>query len=360
MARRTMAVIGGGVTGLVAARRLARAGNDVTVIDAGERLGGQIRTVDVLGHHVDVGAESLHLAGPSITTLLDEIGMGDDVVTADSSFAWLWDGKRRRRLPAGVGPAGPTRLGPVVRARVLSPLGMARAALEPLVASDTAWNRDGGDVGVGPFIARRFGRQVADRLVDPVLGSLHAGDVDRLSLRAATPMLAARAGRTRSLLLGSSGGPGGGAPAFASFPHGLASMVERILDGTGANVMLDTPVRTVVPTDDGYALHVGSGELGSFDGVLIALPAAPAAAVLDALCGPAATELAAPNRIGRHRCRRVSPRGRGEPSGPACHRGPELVHHGIAVQGGDLPVHEVAPPARRRPRPGSALGRAGG
>lgn len=290
MARRTIAVIGGGVTGLVAARRLNRDGHDITVFEAANRLGGQIHSIEMLGHHVDVGAESLHLAGPAIATLIDEIGLGDEVVTAEPSFAWLWDGRRRRRLPAGVGPAGPTRLAPLVKARVLSPLGMARAALEPFVASDMSWNHDGGDVAVGPFIARRFGRQVADRLVDPVLGSLHAGNVDRLSLRAATPMLAARAARTRSLLLGRSAGPGQ-APAFASFRGGLTTLIERMLEDTDVRVRLGTAVREIVPDGAGYALRGESGELGSFDAVLVALAATPAASVLAPMCDPAARQL---------------------------------------------------------------------
>lgn len=283
-------MVGGGVTGLVAARRLAREGHDVAVFEAGDRLGGQICTVDLLGHRVDVGAESLHLAGPAITTLLEELGLSDEVVTAESSFAWLWDGHRRRRLPAGVGPAGPTRLAPVVKARVLSPIGMARAALEPLVPSDTSWNQDGHDVAVGPFIARRFGRQVADRLVDPVLGSLHAGDVDRLSIRAATPMLAARAARTRSLLLSAPSGPGG-APAFASFRGGLAAMTARMLDHTDVRVHLATAVRAIVRDGTGYALWGESEALGSFDGILVALPAAPAAKVLEPVAAAAGRQL---------------------------------------------------------------------
>lgn len=290
--RRTIAVVGGGVTGLVAARRLAKAGRAVTLFEAGDRLGGQVRTVDVLGRPVDVGAESLHLAGPAISELLDELGLTDELITAESSFAWIWDGRRRRRLPAGVGPAGPTRLLPVVRAGVLSPLGMARAALEPVVPARTDWKRPGGDLGVGPFVARRFGRQVADRLVDPVLGSLHAGDVDRLSLRAATPMLAAKAARHRSLLLGSAGGPRG-APAFVSFPGGLVTMIDRILAETDVDVCLDTGVRAIEACVGGYALQDDLGDLGSFDGVIVALPAAPAARILRPLVGPAADGLEA-------------------------------------------------------------------
>ena len=290
MTQRAVAVIGGGVTGLVAARALASSGCAVTLFEASPRLGGQIRTVDVLGHAVDIGAESLHLTGPTIVELLDEIGLTDELVTAETSFAWLWDGQRRRRLPAGVGPAGPTRLLPVAQARILSPLGMARAALEPLVSASAPGDSPEGDVAVGPFIARRFGRQVADRLVDPVLGSLHAGDVDRLSLRAATPMLAAKAAANRSLLVSSSGGSRGG-PSFHSFPGGLITLIEAMLAGTEVVVRLGTPVTAVTAEGDGFRLDGSTGELGSFDGIVVALPAAPAADVLGQLCGPAAEGL---------------------------------------------------------------------
>ncbi len=290
MGRRVVAVIGGGVTGLVAARRLAAAGCAVHLFEASDRLGGQVRTLDVLGHPVDVGAESLHLAGPAVVGLLDELDLTGRLVTAETSFAWIWDGRRRRRLPAGVGPAGPTRLMPVVRDRVLSPLGMVRAALEPVVPARDDWNRPGADVGVGPFVARRFGRQVADRLVDPVLGSLHAGDVDQLSLRAATPMLAAKATRHRSLLLGSARGPRG-APSFVSFPGGLATMIDQILAEADVDTHLGSPVRTIEARAEGYALEGDHAELGCVDGVVLALPAAPASRVLRPLVGAAADGL---------------------------------------------------------------------
>lgn len=132
MVQASIAVIGGGITGLVAARRLADAGQAVTLYEAGSRLGGQVRTEEILGHAVDVGAESLHLAGPT-SQLLDQVGLTERLVTAEPSFVWIWDGAKRRRLPAGMGPAGPTRMWPIVRSGALSPLAMIRAGLEPLL-----------------------------------------------------------------------------------------------------------------------------------------------------------------------------------------------------------------------------------
>lgn len=308
MQQGSVAVIGGGMTGLVAARRLARSGCAVTVYEAGDRLGGQVRTVEFMGHRVDVGAESLHLAGPNVE-LLDELGLTDDLVVADSTFVWIWDGARRRRLPAGMGPAGPTRLWPIVRSGALSPFGLARAALEPLLpAPREAQGGIGSDGSVGSFITSRFGAEVTDRLVDPVLGSLHAGDVGRLSLRAATPMLAAKAARNRSMLIGSArarhaAGASAAVPAFVTLPGGLSDLVDRVLDGCDVEVRLGTRVHALEHIGDGFRLSVGphSGDRvegphggpcdGAHDGVVVALPAVPAAGLLRSLLGADAEPL---------------------------------------------------------------------
>ncbi len=197
LASRRAVVIGGGAAGVAAARRLATAGVHVTLIEADRQLGGCIRTVAFAGTRVDVGAEALHTASPGPLKLITELGLDEHLVDAGTGPTWIAAGGRLRRLPAGVGPAGPTRLGPLLRARLLSPAGMLRAALEPLVPRTTS----GRDHAVGHVLERRFGREVVDRIVDPLLGGLHAGDVRRLSLEAATPPLAGLLARHRSVLL---------------------------------------------------------------------------------------------------------------------------------------------------------------
>jgi oxygen-dependent protoporphyrinogen oxidase len=274
----SVAVIGGGITGLVAARALTARGARVTVLEAGSRLGGQIRSVAFAGHTVDVGAEALHIAGPHVGSLLDELGLRRDLVQANPGSAWIWTGRGLRRLPAGVGPAGPTRLRPLLQARILSPRGLVRAGLEPLIPGSTR----GSDVAVGAFLSRRFGRQVTDRLVDPLLGSLHAGDVHRLSLRAATPYLAAQVDQHRSLLLAQRGRSQAGAPSFVSFPQGLTRLIDALEADAGCTVRCDTRVEalTVVDTDSGCELRTASGESLAVDAAVLALPAHAAARLL--------------------------------------------------------------------------------
>ncbi len=286
------------MTGLVAARQLSQCGHDVTVFESGDRVGGQIRTEQIAGFPVDVGAEALHMAGPHISALRSELDFGSDEVVANTGTAWIWSGDRLRPLPAGVGPTGPTRLWPVLNSRILSPRGLARAAFEPVIQR----TRHSGDEAVGEVIARRFGREVTDRLVDPLLGSLHAGDVRRLSIRAATPYLASQMAGHRSMILAARSRKGTGAPSFVSFNGGLATFTDALLAGTGVALQLNTPVSSLTKGVGGYRLRLSSertdlsgraiGDGSLWDGVVVATPSAVASRILAAPAPAASAGLA--------------------------------------------------------------------
>ena len=287
------AVVGGGIAGLVAARELARAGVQVSVLEAGPEIGGQVRTVDFAGCRVDVGAEALHRAAPQVMALVADLGLEDRLVAARPGSAWIWTDRGLRPLPAGVGPAGPTRLGPVLRARVLSPFGVARAAVEPLLPRTSVMP----DVGVGGYLARRFGPEVRDRLVDPVLGSLHAGDVDGLSLHAATPHLAAMAGRHRSLLLAHRDRRGGPPPTFSTFCEGLGTLIDALAADPTISVRRSAPVTAIRPDARGYRVVLAMGAPLRVDHVVLAVPARTAQLLLESMVPATAAPLAATSTV---------------------------------------------------------------
>lgn len=295
MQQQVVAVVGGGVSGLVAARRLAETGRRVVVFEASTRIGGQVRTVAVAGRRVDVGAESLHLIGGAIPGLADEPQLTADLCAARDSRTWVYADGRLRRLPAGVGPGGPTRLLPVLTSGVLSPVGMARAALEPLIPRGSA----GGDVAVGELIGRRFGPQVVQRLVDPLLGSLHGGDVSRISVGTALPELSATAQRHRSLLIarlrggrGGAGRKGGGAPVSVTFRDGLQTLTDRLAATAGVDVRTGHPVRAVCPAGTGYRVcGPVADDRQVFEAVVLAVSPHVAARIIGDLCPTVAREL---------------------------------------------------------------------
>ena len=308
-------VVGAGFTGLLAARRLAQSGARVTVVDAADRAGGQVRTAMIAGRPIDVGSEATHLMYPQVGRLVDELGLRDSMVCARPGTSWLWTPRGLRPLPEGVGPAGPTRLAPVLRSRVMTAPGLVRAGLEPLVAGRHRLG-EGEDLAVGDFVAGRFGAQVADRLVDPLLGSLHSGDVRRLSLRACAPSLLPAATSGASLLRASrrarAARPGRPAPAvsFVTWPDGLVTIVEALLAGLppgAVEVRLGRQVASLAHgPDGGYRLSIADpaghpDDLGGdahvtdrldADGVVLAIPAARAADRLGPLV-PAAADTCA-------------------------------------------------------------------
>lgn len=283
-----VAVIGGGITGLVAARRLTRAGAQATVFEAASRPGGQVHTVRVDEFGVDLGAESLHKAATDAFDLVCELGLEDELVHARPGPTWVWSGKRLRRLPAGMGPAGPSRLWPVVTSRLLSARGTLRAALEPIVPA----SRPDADVSVGAFLTRRFGRELTERLVSPLLGGLHAGDPHRLSLEAASPQLHALARERRSLLL--AGRRRGRMRAgFVTFRTGLGGLVDALVSDPAVTVRTSSPVAAVVPAGSAYRLEGAAGCLAEAEAVVLAVPARVASHVLAPIAPEAAGTLGA-------------------------------------------------------------------
>ncbi|HEX2857807.1 MAG TPA: protoporphyrinogen oxidase [Propionibacteriaceae bacterium] len=261
-----VAIVGGGVTGLVAAWRIVgeRPDAHVTLLEASGRLGGQVRAIDVDGVQVDVGAEAIHLGAPDAASLVRDLGLDTTVIAARRGQSLLLTRRGLRPLPAGVGPTGPTQVGPVLKSGILSVPGLLRAGLEPLTR-----RRHPGDLSVGDFIDRRFGREVTTTFVDPLLGNLHSGDVHRLSLHATAKQLVPVAASGDSLLVRAlkkrvppPRRPDAPAPLpmFASWPGGLGALVVALTSALEGRVTVRTGVRADAVVREGEAWRVETSE----------------------------------------------------------------------------------------------------
>ncbi len=180
----TVAVVGGGITGLVAARSLLRAGVDVVLVEP-DRVGGKLQTTPFDGGILDEAADTFLARVPEGVELCRELGLEGDLVAPALRRAHVWSHGALRPLPEGQVLGVPTDLDELAATGIVSPAGLdtARRDLDtPLVAPE-------GDVAIGPLFRHRLGDEVVDRLVDPLVGGINAGAVDELSLAATVPQL---------------------------------------------------------------------------------------------------------------------------------------------------------------------------
>ncbi|MEU9236568.1 protoporphyrinogen oxidase [Streptomyces subrutilus] len=293
---RHVVVIGGGIAGLAAAHGLLAQGVRVTLLEAGPRLGGKLRSGELAGLPVDLGAESVLARRPEAVDLAKAVGLGAALQPPATATAHLWTRGALRPMPRGHVMGVPGDLGPLAASGVLSPEGLARIEAEHALPPAEI----GEDVAVGAYVAGRLGREVVDRLVEPLLGGVYAGNAYRISMRAAVPQLF-EAARTHALLgdgvrdlqRRAQTQPQPAGPVFAGIDGGIGRLPEAVAEAcraAGARIVTDAPVRELLRTPEGWRVVAGA-EAVEADGVILATPAGPAARLLDGLAPAAAAEL---------------------------------------------------------------------
>jgi oxygen-dependent protoporphyrinogen oxidase len=294
--RLRVAVVGGGITGLTAAFYLQAAGAEVTLVEAGDRPGGKIRTDDLAGVPVEAGPDTFLARVPEAVDLCRELGLGDRLLPPATANASIWARGRLRRLPEGHVLGVPTALAPLVRSGVLSPAGMARAALDLVLPRGRFAGE--ADPSVADVVARRMGREVVDHLVEPLIGGINAGRADRLSLSSTARPLAEASQRHRSLVLGLRGRPApsaGGGPLFLGVDGGMEGLIDRLRSVLAPTVELR--VATAVTALDAlpqgrWRLSCRPGPVIEVDACILTVPAPVAARLLQGVAPDAAARLA--------------------------------------------------------------------
>lgn len=319
----SVVVVGGGVTGLAAAHAVHRARPDVALFlfESRPELGGNIATHREQGFVLDAGPDSFLRTKPEALALCRELGLEPLLVSPRESARHVFVARQGQleRMPGGMALAVPTKLGPLLRTKLLSPLGKLRLLMEPFIRRSLAST----DESMEAFFTRRLGREGARMLAGPLLAGIYAGDVSRLSIQATFPQLVLLERRYGSLIrgflaleLGRGPGPGGygvaEAPAprmrdvlawlvrggdaqapspFLSLRSGMGSLIAALEASLPpGTVHTNTPVTRIERVSGGFRVAVGGGAVFARS-VIVAAPAHVAARLVP---DPAlASELAA-------------------------------------------------------------------
>jgi oxygen-dependent protoporphyrinogen oxidase len=299
-----VAVIGGGITGLAAAHRLREVATtldrplEVTMFEAGSRVGGVFETREVAGYRVECGADSFITNKPWAIDLCRRIGLESRLVPTDATYrrALVLRAGQPVDVPEGFQLLAPTKLTALLRSPIFSPWGKLRMALEAVLPRGAEQD----DESLADFVRRRFGREALERLVQPLVGGIYTSDPERLSLRATLPRFleferdfgsVIRGLRRQAKMAAGRDESASGARygLFATLAGGMSELQDTLCSRIRQHdtIQLSASVSGVQKSNDGYKLTVESHPASPstlnprlstpFDAVIVAVPAYRAA-----------------------------------------------------------------------------------
>jgi oxygen-dependent protoporphyrinogen oxidase len=290
-----LVIVGGGISGLAAAHAAHQRGADFLLLEGGPRWGGVIRSEAVDGFLLEGGPDAILAQKPEGLALCRALGLGERLVPTNphQRAVYVLHRGRLEPLPEGLLLAVPTRVWPFLRSRLFSWGGKLRMGLDVLLPA----RRARGDESIASFLRRRFGAEAVERLGEPLLAGIHAGDPERLSIACTFPRFVELEQRYGSLVRGMRKAPrapaGQAASAgFYSLRGGLGELVDALVRALpGERLLRDTPLAALERDPDGFVLQLESGAAWRARQVIVAVPAHRAARLLAGLLPATAARL---------------------------------------------------------------------
>ncbi|MFY9944455.1 protoporphyrinogen oxidase [Exiguobacterium chiriqhucha] len=264
-----IAIIGGGITGMAAAYYAKQAGAHVTLYEASDRIGGKIKTVYRDGFVLECGPDGYMARKPTLTELITELGLDDDLVRSMTGTSYIYVRNRLRQMPAGSVMGIPTKFWPMVKTDLFTWRGKFRAGMDLVLPRVYA----GSDISLDTFFRARLGSEVVEAMIEPLLSGIYNGTLDDMSIESTFPQFITIEQKTRSLILGmkaltppvQAGVKPREAGKFLSLGQGLGVLIEALRPSID-RLCLGTQVAAVRP----HEVVLEDGTVESFDGIVLA------------------------------------------------------------------------------------------
>ncbi|HET7627939.1 MAG TPA: protoporphyrinogen oxidase [Bacillales bacterium] len=279
--KKHVVIIGGGITGLTAAFYLQREIRKhrlpvtFTLIEMDDRLGGKIDTLKKDGFVIERGPDSFLARKTSAVELVQDAGLEDALVRNRTGQAYVLNDDVLHPIPKGTAMGIPIDLSAFTDSELLSPAAKARSALDLVLPR----RKDGDDPSVGNFFRRRLGGETVDKLIEPLLSGIYAGDLDRLSLKATFPQFYELEQKERSLMVGmrksraNATDNGAAKGQFLTLRDGLSSLVEKLEAALPAKAILKgSSISDIRKQDDRFRITTEAGKSLHADAVISTVP----------------------------------------------------------------------------------------
>jgi protoporphyrinogen/coproporphyrinogen III oxidase len=306
-------IVGGGIAGLAAAyytHQNSEIPLEITLLEQARYWGGKIITEKVEGitpsgaFVIEGGPDTFVVTKPWAMRLCKELGIAERLkgTNPETRATYILKNERLHELPGGLTMMIPTEIGPMIRTGLLSWPAKARMGLD-FILPPAALN---GDETLGAFVTRRLGRAAYENLIEPLMSGIYAGDGDRLSLQSTFPFLhdlerqhgglvrGALALRKERMHKAQGNRKGQWRSIFLTPQDGLGEMVEALvthLESVGVKLRLNTTVKEVTPTIDGYSIQLTNGESLPAHALILATPSFASADLLAGFVPELAAEL---------------------------------------------------------------------
>ncbi|MCA9180100.1 MAG: protoporphyrinogen oxidase [Planctomycetales bacterium] len=294
--RPRVAIIGGGITGLAAAHHLCEVAPqlDVVLLEATSRLGGVIQTTKKDGFLVESAADNFITTSPVAIDLCQRLGLGDELIGTNPQGrgAMVVCKGKLEQIPSGFLVMAPSRIWPILTTRILSSMGKLRAGLEYFIPKRKQLD----DESLKAFVCRRFGYEMFERLVQPLVGGIYTADPSRLSIAATMPRFPQMEQQHGSLLrammrqrreAGQAKPENSGGARYSQFMTlrgGMSTLTNALANSLPAGAIhRNSPVCAIVPEERGrwsIRLAKGNQKWLDADAVIVASPANRAANML--------------------------------------------------------------------------------
>lgn len=274
-----VAIVGAGITGLSAMHYLLKDGTDLTVdlYEASDRAGGKVNTHIRDGYTIELGPESYLARKEVMTELAEEVGLGDTLVRNQTGQAYIYAKNKLSPVPKGTMLGVPMELSPLLTTDLVSWAGKLRAGLDFIKPAMPLYK----DISVGEFFRARFGNDLLEHMIEPLLAGVYGTDIDKLSLMSTYPNFKETEQEYGSLMKGlmaekkdKPAAPKTKTGAFLQFKNGLQSFIDRLVsenEKRGGQIHFNFDVTAIEKTEDGYELTADGGT-HHYDEVIVTTP----------------------------------------------------------------------------------------